>query len=548
MSDGTDVVELPVWIGGCEKWVTGLTKRTTCDDIIYALLQHDTNPNEDFDVSCFCIFERWRDVERPLRGRTKILKIWKAWGDECRNVRLSVQKVEVPLDTSSEVSKTRRSRRHYSTRDRRGREKTRGRSSCGSSSCNNVVRKDYGPIDGVGITDDHYKAQAFHELVQIVIEQEKKIQEQLTRIRDTDSQIESYETKMHELRMRENGQNYVQDAYLRDKSDDSSGGEELFPAIKANDLEAYMHICENILEIENKISHEQSRVLNLSQRVQEESILEPPPTPPRSLHHPPPPPVGCLDGSRSGPLASVPEDHIQEEIERLKNDLIRSQALTDAQQHQLQLVEMTMKEMDSQLTHKSDFINKSIYELNIAENASMPPTGSDVGYNFSPKDRHSSSTSGVSEVSEMEGSDRSTSRSRVGESRSRERSRDQPHNREKSRERSVSTSSARGRSGSASLREKQNFSRERLGSFTKVKQQTMCYNVPQGRTISHPSLSEPPHQEEYYVTRAYYPPPSSYQENYLNVNTKNISDDSNSDTGLSSLHSDEAPPILETLV
>ena len=526
MSDNPEVVELPVWLGGCEKWVTGLTKRTTCDDVLYALLHHEGNPNDCVDVSSFAIFERWREVERPLRGRTKILKVWRAWGEEGSTVRFSVRKLETPLDTSSEVAKTKRTRKNLSgrDRDRRSRDKVRSRSNTGTNpqQTSSSYSKQNGCLED---KDDRYKARAFHELVQLVIEQEKTIQEQLTRVRDTDRHIENYETKMHELRMRENGQNYVQEAYLREKSDESSGGEELFPAIKANDLEAYMHICENILQLEERITGEQDRVLDLSVQIQEESILEFPPTPPRPSYHQPPPPVARGDGARSGPLASVPEDQLQEEIERLRQEVQRSQSLSEAQQHQLQLVSKTLQECELQLNQKGDYINRMLFEVNNVESLGVAPSQSDSVF-YSSKERHSSSTSGVSEVSELEGSDRSTSRTR-SDSRSRDRVREPSNDRarERSRDRSVPMPSTRGLPG---------------GSKPPLPQTHRTYNKP-------PTIAQHPNEEEYYVTRTFYPSSQSYPDAYLSAH-KHISDDSNSDTGLSSLHSDEAPPILETLV
>ncbi|CAF5108104.1 unnamed protein product, partial [Rotaria socialis] len=38
-SDANELtVEIPVWVHGKRKWVTGITKKTTFDDLIYALL------------------------------------------------------------------------------------------------------------------------------------------------------------------------------------------------------------------------------------------------------------------------------------------------------------------------------------------------------------------------------------------------------------------------------------------------------------------------------------------------------------------------------
>lgn len=113
MSD--DTLELPIHIGGCQKWVTGLGRRTTCDDIIYALIRHEANPNEYVDVTNFAIFERWRGVERPLKGRIKILKVWKAWGAERHHVQFYVRKYSSPLDVSIDMPvKSRRSRKSHS--------------------------------------------------------------------------------------------------------------------------------------------------------------------------------------------------------------------------------------------------------------------------------------------------------------------------------------------------------------------------------------------------------------------------------------------------
>ena len=38
-SDNSELtLEIPVWVQGKRKWVTGITKKTTFDDLIYALL------------------------------------------------------------------------------------------------------------------------------------------------------------------------------------------------------------------------------------------------------------------------------------------------------------------------------------------------------------------------------------------------------------------------------------------------------------------------------------------------------------------------------
>lgn len=88
--------EIPVWIKGEQRWISGVTDQTTCLDLIEALLidegvikstASDNNNNQEKSiyptrVGEFVITERWRRVEQVLDPRTKILKIWTAWGAE----------------------------------------------------------------------------------------------------------------------------------------------------------------------------------------------------------------------------------------------------------------------------------------------------------------------------------------------------------------------------------------------------------------------------------------------------------------------------------
>jgi hypothetical protein len=99
--------EVPVYIRGEQRWISGVTEQTTCLDIIEALLidegiikaLNDGNNNNNNNnnnnggnlyptkVNEYVIIERWRRMEQPLDGRTKILKIWTAWGTEQSEVR-----------------------------------------------------------------------------------------------------------------------------------------------------------------------------------------------------------------------------------------------------------------------------------------------------------------------------------------------------------------------------------------------------------------------------------------------------------------------------
>lgn len=86
--------EIPVYIKGEQRWISGITEETTCFDLIEALLIDEgvvkvTNDGNNNGVNLYpakvneyVIIERWRRMEQALDGRTKILKIWNAWGAE----------------------------------------------------------------------------------------------------------------------------------------------------------------------------------------------------------------------------------------------------------------------------------------------------------------------------------------------------------------------------------------------------------------------------------------------------------------------------------
>uniref|UniRef100_A0A182PHI5 Ras-associating domain-containing protein n=1 Tax=Anopheles epiroticus TaxID=199890 RepID=A0A182PHI5_9DIPT len=101
----TSDIEIPIWIRGEARFVSGINGTTTCSNIIRALIDDEIqNGNygpEDVavsrDVSDYVIIERWREVEQVLTGDTRILSIWDAWGDAKNEVqfRLKINKTNL---------------------------------------------------------------------------------------------------------------------------------------------------------------------------------------------------------------------------------------------------------------------------------------------------------------------------------------------------------------------------------------------------------------------------------------------------------------------
>ncbi|XP_006804856.1 ras association domain-containing protein 10-like [Neolamprologus brichardi] len=95
--------KISVWVCREEKLVSGLTKRTTCADVVKVLLE-DQNLQQGASAAMlsgspqsYCVVEKWRGFERILPNKTKILRLWSAWGDEQENVRFVLVKNEASL-------------------------------------------------------------------------------------------------------------------------------------------------------------------------------------------------------------------------------------------------------------------------------------------------------------------------------------------------------------------------------------------------------------------------------------------------------------------
>lgn len=79
--------EIQVTVCNEEKVVCGVTKHTTCVDMIQALLEdHKTLPESKRlihgESKDFCLVEKWKGFERALPPLTRILRLWYAWGDQ----------------------------------------------------------------------------------------------------------------------------------------------------------------------------------------------------------------------------------------------------------------------------------------------------------------------------------------------------------------------------------------------------------------------------------------------------------------------------------
>ncbi|KAG8315246.1 adherens junction maintenance [Homalodisca vitripennis] len=255
--------ELPVWVSGQQLWVRGVDRKTTCADVISALLGR---PDESY-----VIVERWRKVERPLGGETRLLKLWSAWGDAQRDVRLSLRRVADDDSGRGSPASVSRRKKHY--RQKQQSQTIHPRRLAQLSKSQNIER-----------------------LLKLILVQGETIQHQLKRLHDRDDQIDHLEEQKHRTRVGLLGSNYLLETYLGDacredeEKENDSGvvteqpssentstptGEDTKeddedPTIE-EDLEAEIHdlqkrieLWEKIVKVNKRLEKEEESVLRLS--------------------------------------------------------------------------------------------------------------------------------------------------------------------------------------------------------------------------------------------------------------------------------------------
>ncbi|XP_055686725.1 ras association domain-containing protein 10 isoform X2 [Lutzomyia longipalpis] len=196
-SESTD--EIPVWIRGEQRWISGVTDHTTAADLVDALLQDEGIPDRGKD---YVITERWRRVEQILDGRTKILKIWSAWGEAQPEVKLTLRRVERHRRRSPSVENCDSGR--------------------GSPTGSAIVRRrrhraaKSSPAWTTHAQTPHPRTQraTIERLMKLILEQGETIQQQLSRLRERELEIAVIEEERHRNREREHGKNYLLETYL----------------------------------------------------------------------------------------------------------------------------------------------------------------------------------------------------------------------------------------------------------------------------------------------------------------------------------------------
>ncbi|XP_041853891.1 ras association domain-containing protein 10 [Melanotaenia boesemani] len=286
--------KISVWVCREEKLVSGLTKRTTCADIIKVLLE-DQNLQQSVSAAMlsgspqsYCVVEKWRGFERILPNKTKILRLWSAWGDEQENVRFVLVKNDASLPNNGPRSAEARvvqSRESGSPGGLlKGTAKTCWTAAAAAANLSQekqrrIVRKAFRKLDKMNkkkeqaASKDKSSVEKMETLVHLVISQDHTIRQQVQRIKELDREIERYEAKVHFDRIQRHGVNYVQDTYMVDFSTEDfkrKAEDARCTAEALAQFEEYARRCEEVVRLQEELTEREALVESITGEIQEE--------------------------------------------------------------------------------------------------------------------------------------------------------------------------------------------------------------------------------------------------------------------------------------
>uniref|UniRef100_A0A3B5B198 Ras association domain family member 10 n=1 Tax=Stegastes partitus TaxID=144197 RepID=A0A3B5B198_9TELE len=267
--------QISVWVCREEKLVLGLSKRTTCADVVKVLLEDQNSQHGLSTAQSYCIVEKWRGFERILPNKTKILRLWVAWGDEQRNVKFVLVKSEASLANHGARSAE---ARVVLSKQSPCVTKGTARSAMGGicpEKQRRIVRKAFRKLEKINkkraqtAHRDASCAEKMETLVHLVVSQDHTIRQQVQRIKELDSEIERCEAKVHFDRIKRHGVNYVQNTYLVDAAS-SQQGQQLCPPETLAQLEEHVRQCEELVQLHEELREQEALIDGITAQVQEE--------------------------------------------------------------------------------------------------------------------------------------------------------------------------------------------------------------------------------------------------------------------------------------
>ncbi|XP_006882592.1 PREDICTED: ras association domain-containing protein 9 [Elephantulus edwardii] len=263
--------EIVVWVCQEEKIVCGLTKHTTAADVIQALLEeHEATLGEKRFLlgkpSDYCIIEKWRGSERALPPLTRILKLWKAWGDEQPNMQFVLVKADAflpaPLWRTAEAKLVQNTEKQWELSP------ANYMKTLPPDKQKRIVRKTFRKLAKIKQDMISQDRESMETLVHLIISQDHTIHQQVKRMKELDLEIEQCEAKFHLDRIENDGENYVQDAYLIPSFRDVE--QKLDFQFDESELLEDLSKCNGIVQLEERLRYYRMLIDKLSTEIEKE--------------------------------------------------------------------------------------------------------------------------------------------------------------------------------------------------------------------------------------------------------------------------------------
>ncbi|KAM3869898.1 ras association domain-containing protein 9 [Diretmus argenteus] len=247
--------EIQVTVCNEEKVVCGVTKHTTCADMIQALLDdHKAVPESKRllygDPKDFCLVEHWKGFERALPPLTRILRLWNAWGDQKPFIQFVLVKTSDFVFQSgkkggkSKGAKPKRWEQHGSSQYSQSLPVERQK---------RMVKKAFRKLEKLHKESKSSPgAEEIDRMVQLILTQDHTIREQFQRMRQLDLELEQFELQVQ-----------------REAEADGSLAQSL-DGHSEEQLQEYLYTSNGVEQLDQQVQRHQALILQLSQDIDAE--------------------------------------------------------------------------------------------------------------------------------------------------------------------------------------------------------------------------------------------------------------------------------------
>lgn len=321
--------EIQVTVCNEEKVVCGVTKHTTCADMIQALLDdHKSVPESKRllhgEPKDFCLVERWKGFERALPPLTRILRLWYAWGDQRPFIQFILVKTSdfVPQPPKkggkpkgAKPKRWEHSRAQHSQAMPVERQKR-------------MVKKAFRKLEKIHKESKSSPgADEIDRMVQLILNQDHTIREQIQRMRELDLEIERFDSQEQ---MEASAESLLAQACCQDLEEHGD-----------RQLQEYLYTSDGVEQLELQVQRHQELIRKLSEDIDAEL---------RRAELPSGEPEGAACASW-GP-SEADESLYAAELERLHDELKHSLFVGVSLHNQAAEIDKQLKHYDATLTTK----------------------------------------------------------------------------------------------------------------------------------------------------------------------------------------------------